>query len=344
MSNRKRRSPLTSPPSPVEGRADKKALKSAERMIADVERLLKKHAARLKGKDEAKVRAAIDETRDALDEGQRKRLSAAVKELENRVDQVMAFAKKSTVREYAESIGIAVLIAVLLRFFVLEAFKIPTGSMIPTLEVGDHIFVNKFIYGLRVPLSNESWFARWGSPERGHVIVFRYPKKPSKDYIKRVVAIAGDKVMVRGHDVWVNGKKLNHTDQKAFEERDRDLGYVSYTSYAEQSAGGEFDYTVQYQKGGNSLRRFPYEDPLRRAPYRDPQLDGLHCPPRSEGSQYCTVEPGFVFVMGDNRDNSEDSRAWGGVPHRLVKGRAMFVWFSWGPDGIDWGRFGKAVR
>ena len=328
MSGRKRRSD--------EGpRADKSTLKNGRRVVDEVERLLKKHAKRVKPKDESKLQSALDEARDALDEGQEKRVSDAIRDLERRADQALGFAKKSTTREYVESIGIAVLIAVLLRFFVLEAFKIPTGSMIPTLEIGDHIFVNKFIYGLRVPLSNESWFTRWGSPERGHVIVFRYPKKPSKDYIKRVVAIAGDRVRVRGHDIWVNGEKLTHSDKKAFTEHEPNLGHVSYMSYSEESADGSHEYTVQYQKGGVSLRRFPYEGP---------PLDGLRCPSPVDGTSYCTVEPGYVFVMGDNRDNSEDSRAWGGVPHRLVKGRAMFVWFSWGPDGIDWGRFGKAVR
>ncbi len=325
-------------------RADKGTLKQGERVVGEVDRLLKKHAKRVKPKDEAKLRLALDEARDALDEGQDKRISVALKDLEHRADQVLGFARKSTTREYVESIGIAVLIAVLLRFFVLEAFKIPTGSMIPTLEIGDHIFVNKFIYGLRVPLSTESWFARWGSPERGHVIVFRYPKRPSKDYIKRVVAVAGDRVRVRGHDVWVNGQKLTHGDRKNFRAFDQTFGHVPFASYDETSRDTGQEYTVQYRIGADSLRRFPYFDPLHRSMYRDPQLDGLRCPKSEDGPPECTVEPGYVFVMGDNRDNSEDSRAWGGVPHRLVKGRAMFVWFSWGPDGIDWGRFGKAVR
>ena len=323
MSNRKRRDAPVSKPAPS-------AIKEAERFIRDVERMLKKHAKRVKEDDETRLRQGIDDVREAIEAENKKRLAAAVKELDKRADAGLAFAKKSTGREYAESIGVAIFIAVLLRFFVLEAFKIPTGSMIPTLEVGDHIFVNKFIYGLRVPFSNELWFTRWGTPERGHVIVFRYPKDPSKDYIKRVVAVAGDKVRVQGHDVYINGEKLQHAERQTF-----DLSGIQYTGYREHSHEDTHQYTVQYQHDGNPLRRFPY---------RDPMLDGLDCPNALDGVPTCTVEPGYVFVMGDNRDNSQDSREWGGVPHRLVKGRAMFIWFSWGPRGIDWGRFGKAVR
>src|SRR4051794_906344 len=125
------------------------------------------------------------------------------------VDELVKRPPKSTTRDYVESIGAAILIALALRAFVIEAFKIPPSSMYPTLEIGDHIFVNKFIYGIRIPMTNTKFFAR--SPDRGEVIVFQYPCDMDRDYIKRVVALAGDTVEVRCNVVYVNGKAIPST-------------------------------------------------------------------------------------------------------------------------------------
>ncbi len=333
MTKRKRRAPTTS------SSLDKGAVDQAEQLIRDVQRTLKRRAKRLKTTEIETVEAAIEATRAAIDSGQKKRLRLAVKELDKLAEEVTG-PPRSVAREYFESIGIAVLVALFIRFFAFEAFKIPSGSMIPTLEIGDHIFVNKFIYGIRVPLSNASWIARWGSPERGHVIVFRYPRDPSKDYIKRVVAVAGDKIRVDGDSVYVNDVLLPHAPVEAVEglgaaiEDDFEPGFV-YRGFREKSLKGRFEYDVQYQV---PLRNdvFPERDQER--------LAGLKCFEGQDEPDYCRVEPEYVFVMGDNRNNSEDSRVWGGVPHQLVKGRALFVWLAWGEDGIDWGRFGKGVR
>lgn len=323
---------------------DKQTAKKARAYLKEVDRLLQKHGQKVEAKDKDKLVAAMDAVRAALDgQGDKKNLKGAITELDARVDQALGFAKKSPSREYGESIIIAIVIAVVLRAFVLEAFKIPTGSMIPTLAVGDHIFVNKFIYGLRVPFTNR-WFVEWGTPSRGDVIVFRYPKDQSKDYIKRVVAVAGDKVHVVGQDVFINGERLERQSRSSFQyidegEDERDDGPVipkQALAYAESSRGTELSYTVIYEHHGYSRPPWPQGD----------NLDGLSCRPEApEQHGECTVQPGYVFVMGDNRDNSSDSRVWGGVPTTFVKGKAMFIWWSRGPrTGVRFDRMGMRVH
>jgi signal peptidase I len=326
---------------------DRTTIKKAERFLRDVEKLYRKHAARVSDADKQKLEAAIDDVAAALDgKNDRKRLSTALKELDGKAEQILGFAKKSTFREYAESIGIAIGIAVVLRAFVVEAFKIPTGSMIPTLEVGDHIFVNKFIYGLRIPLTNE-WFVQWGAVHRGDVIVFRYPRDLSKDYIKRVVAVAGDRVRVDHRDVYVNGEKLDRAASSSFnyvEEGDDDAyqdqgeGVIRHAmAYAEKSLGTDLHYTVIYE----------HHPEYSRAPWpRGDTLPGLACTYETPGSRAeCEIQNGYVFVMGDNRDNSSDSRVWGAVPIDYVKGKAMFIWWSRGPrTGVRLDRIGTPVH
>jgi signal peptidase I len=321
-------------------------LKQARRDADEVERLLNKVGARLGKTERERVAGAVADVRAAVESRDKEGLERAQQQLEAAVDQHLAFAKKSATREYVESILVAVVIAGLLRFFVVEAFKIPSGSMIPTLEVGDHIFVNKFIYGLRVPLTN-AWIAEWGTPSRGDVVVFRFPRDPSKDYIKRVVAVAGDRVRAEGRDVFVNGAPLPHQAQPTYsyvEEGDEDGFFESSpdvrrsaVAFTEESRGGEQRYSVIYDEGLGAARApFPMGQ----------ELPGLDCgPPTLEGPGECVVQPGFVFAMGDNRDNSSDGRVWGGVPVSFIKGKAMFVWWSRGPrTGVRWGRMGTAVH
>lgn len=333
-------------PAPAGEPPDGRTVKKARRFAKDVESLLQKNRRRVSEEKAEKVHAAVRDLRDALDAGaDEKRLSTAIKELDARVGRILGFARKSTVREYAESIAVAVLIAFVLRAFVVEAFKIPTGSMIPTLEVGDHIFVNKFIYGLRVPLTN-FWLVQWGSPKRGDVIVFKYPQDPSKDYIKRVVAVAGDTVRVEGRNVFVNGEKLERASPRAYTylREGEDEGSAELVAdivkaaqaFPEKSLGTQSEYTVIYEEPEHMAGEWPVRD----------SLNGLRCVPSDPlRDGYCRVEKGYVFVMGDNRDNSSDSRTWGGVPMESVKGKALFVWLSNGPrSGLRWSRFGTAVR
>jgi len=198
---------------------------------------------------------------------------------------------KSIVREYAEAFAIALFLALFIRTFVVQAFKIPSGSMLPTLQVGDHILVNKFIYGIDVPLVG-GHLLPWRAPQRGDVVVFVYPVDPSKDFIKRVVAVGGDVLQIRNKHVYINGGLWNDPH--------------AYFSDGPQSGQG------------NSPR---------------------------DNYGPVTVPPGHLFVMGDNRDRSYDSRFWGFVDLDEVKGQAFLIYWSW--DGEDrwvrWDRLGNLI-
>ncbi len=214
--------------------------------------------------------------------------------------------KKSTAREYAEAIGIALLLALTLRFFVVEAFKIPSGSMIETLAIGDFIFVNKFSYRTEIPYSilgaripgGGTTLKEWGRPERGDVMVFRFPADPSVDYIKRVIGVEGDVISVRKNQLVVNGTEYERQFVRTTEYTDKNCREDKARVYTEDD--GVNSYTVLLRDGPDPFENF---GPV-------------------------TVKKDHVFVMGDNRDNSSDSRAWGQVPIDNIKGRAMFVWLS----------------
>jgi signal peptidase I len=317
--------------------------KDGKRLFKEGKHLLAKNKKKIPEASQESVQKGLDRLRQALEK--RKpgdELSNAISAMEQTLEKELGFARKSSLREFVDSIVVAVLIAGFLRAFVLEAFKIPSGSMIPSLKVGDHLFVNKFIYGLRVPFpTSNSWIVRWGSPERGDVIVFRYPLDQSKDFIKRVVALSGDRVRVEGDQVYVNGKSLKRTPSESFEYiEDREpgagsvSGFVNHAfAYTEKSFGepGE-DYSVIYDRSGRRRKALPDAGPT---------LPGLEC---ADGGA-CIVKEGFVFAMGDNRDNSSDGRFWGGVPKTFIKGKAMFLFWSRGAkSGIRWDRIGAAVR
>ncbi|MCS6913741.1 MAG: signal peptidase I [Myxococcales bacterium] len=282
-------------------------LRDARLGLKDARRRLRRHGHRLAPGARQEVEAATAQLEAALRQGQD--LEGPLRELEGRLEEHLSFARKGAAREYAESIGVAVFIALVLRAFVVEAFKIPSGSMIPTLQVGDHIFVNKFIYGVRIPWTNVKIGDTFRTPRRGEVIVFVYPREPDKDFIKRIIAVAGDVVDMRGDQIFVNGQPLPRKPLPGpceYEDYDEALGEWrrgQCEAYLEENGGIRYvTITDASSLGrGTGIIHFPY-----------------------------TVPPRSVFVMGDNRDNSHDSRFWGPVPYDLIKGKAWIIWWSAG--------------
>ena len=205
-----------------------------------------------------------------------------------------------------------IIIVFLLRSFLFEPFKIPSGSMIPTLLVNDLILVNKFHYGIRLPVLNIKVLDNH-SPERGDVMVFRYPPKPSLDYIKRVVGIPGDEVAYLNKKLTINGKPLPKTPLPDFFDEDA----MRYAKEFQETTG---DRTYRIL---NDDERPAFVAGADNFPFRD------NCRYSSEGV-VCKVPPGQYFMMGDNRDNSLDSRYWGFVPEQNIVGKAFFVWMNFG--------------
>ena len=282
--------------------ARRRAQVEAKHLIKEARRILRRKRFRIPQSAADAVTGAVSELEAALDGRDLERVRVALTALDEIMEDKLAFARKSTLREYSESIGIAVAIALLLRAFVVEAFQIPSGSMIPTLEVGDHIFVAKFSYGLSIPFTNTK-ILELSSPRRGDVIVFKFPLDPGTDYIKRVVGLPGDRIDVRQNEVFINGQPVPREHVGSF----------------------------SYSEGGREPQCELWNETLDGKPHEEIQELGRM--PQPFGP--FVVPEGSVFVMGDNRDNSSDSRVWGPVKHDLIKGRALIVWWSRGPIDED---------
>lgn len=220
--------------------------------------------------------------------------------------------------EYARAFFPIILIVLLLRSFLVEPFRIPSGSMEPTLLPGDFILVNKFDFGLRLPVFNVKVLPV-GEPKRGDVIVFRYPRNPSVDYIKRVVGLPGDHITYRNKIVYINGKPQKQTV----------LG--QYINEDGQPVPGVQERREQLGKVSHDI-----------LVYTEPTFQSYPCMPPSG----YTVPPRHYFVMGDNRDNSNDSRYWCSVPQANLVGKAFLIWMSWDMNrgGIAWQRIGDRIR
>ena len=221
-------------------------------------------------------------------------------------------AKEPVWVEYSRSLFPVIFVVLLLRSFLVEPFRIPSGSMMPTLLVGDFILVNKFAYGLRLPVLNTK-FVDIGEPARGDVVVFRYPRDPATDYIKRVVGLPGDRVAYYDKQLYINGRPVAKEPLGTYEGEGSGIGFTGTRLYLEHLDGVDHQILI---------------DPDKRS---------------VEGE--IVVPEGYYFVMGDNRDNSNDSRYWGPVPEGNLVGKAFLIWMNWDArGGIAWRRIGRTIH
>ncbi len=214
--------------------------------------------------------------------------------------------------EYARSFFPVFLIVLLLRSFLVEPFRIPSGSMMPTLLVGDFILVNKFVYGIRLPVLDDKIF-EVSQPERGDVVVFRYPNDPSIPFIKRVVGLPGDRIAYYNKVLYINGQQAGQRPIGRY--TGKGAGASMTGASLRQESLGSIAHPILVQNGYPSV---------------DAEL---------------VIPEGQYFVLGDNRDNSRDSRYWGTVPEKLLIGKAFTIWMNWDfGNGIDWKRIGTSIE
>lgn len=228
--------------------------------------------------------------------------------------------------DYARSFFPVILAVLLFRTFLLEPFRIPSGSMMPTLLVGDFVLVNKFAYGLRLPVTDAK-VVDTGEPKRGDIAVFRYPLNPKEDYIKRIIGLPGDTVVVRGEQLYINGKPMpqqligpyHGTDKVSIRMEENPM--MAPVTLHTEDLGGVHHQTLQFR----------YVEPG--------DCSGSDGMPLPDGGCRWAVPAGQYFAMGDNRDDSEDSRYWGFVPEQNLAGKAFLIWFSL----ADWHRIGTVL-
>lgn len=236
-------------------------------------------------------------------------------------------APEPVVVDYARSFFPVILVVFLLRSFLVEPFKIPSGSMLPTLKVGDFILVNKYEYGIRLPILNRK-ILDIGKPRRGDVVVFRYPKDPNLDYIKRLVGLPGDVVEYIDKRLIINGQPVAMEPAGTYEYVADGLNYVRAQTYRERL--GDHDHITMVIPEQPPIILYQVE---RTFPYRE------NCAYNARGFR-CQVPEGHYFMLGDNRDASNDSRYWGFVPDDHIVGRAFLIWMNFG----DLGRIGRFIE
>ncbi|MFB3147432.1 MAG: signal peptidase I [Thermodesulfobacteriota bacterium] len=281
-----------------------KARKRAKQLIKETKVVLEKNRSKLNPESVSIIEQKIGNAERALDTQNYEEILKTTEDLDSASVDYLSKYTKSKLRQNIEALAFAILLALIIRTFVFQPFKIPSGSMIPTLLVGDHLLVNKFVYGTKIPFTDIEIFPI-EKIKRGDVIVFTYPnneRDPSKNglyYIKRVVGLPGDEIDLNGRNLYINGGKVPIEYEGTYADK---RNSEQFDEYREDLFGEE--HTVIFRKGKENTNRGSYI-PVTKVP---------------EGS---------VFVMGDNRDNSQDSRFWGFVPIENIAGRAFIIHWSW---------------
>ena len=281
-----------------------KARKRAKQLIKETKVVLEKNRSKLNPESVSIIEQKIGNAERAFTSQNYEEILKTTEDLDSASADYLSKYTKSKLRQNIEALAFAILLALIIRTFVFQPFKIPSGSMIPTLLVGDHLLVNKFVYGTKIPFTDIEIFPI-EKIKRGDVIVFTYPnneRDPSKNglyYIKRVVGLPGDEIDLNGRNLYINGGKVPIEYEGTYADK---RNSEQFDEYREDLFGEE--HTVIFRKGKENTNRGSYI-PVTKVP---------------EGS---------VFVMGDNRDNSQDSRFWGFVPIENIAGRAFIIHWSW---------------
>ena len=307
---------------------NKKIQKECRQNIARLRQIIKKNSDKLEPDIREKVVLQLSELEKKLQTENIEALEDVKNQLDEIENKTLTRFVKSKLRQNIESLLIAVVLALFIREFIIQPFKIPSGSMIPNLLVGDHLLVTKFIYGTKIPFTNIQILPGIRDIKYGDVIVFKYPNgenEPNKEglyYIKRVVGLPGDKLDVKGRNLYINDKEIPLEYIRSYDSKS--LNYDMYVDeYTEDLP--DYKHLVIYQNGKG---------------YTD---QGEYLP-------YDKIPEGHYFVMGDNRDNSRDSRFWGLVPKENIAGKALLTHWSWDFDNdeilhkIRWDRIFKLIK
>ena len=308
----------------------KLAIRSSKKLLRTARTIMRKKKKFLTSREADYAEARISACEDAIERGSLQEIRVSKKALGILLQDNLKSYGKSSLRQNTEAIVIAVALAFAIRAFVFQPFKIPSGSMLPTLLVGDHILINKFVYGTRIPFTDKIFFP-FSKIDRGDIVVFKLGADnatgftmPAKEafYVKRTVGIAGDEIDIRGRDIIVNGRAVTQVYAGDYEHPDQKF-YTAADRYQQSLSGKNFG--VIYKTGNNSTTSGRMSFPL-------------------------VVPKDRIFVMGDNRDNSYDSRFWGFVPVENVYGKAFMIHWSWNlsnpsfADKVRWRRVFSGIE